>query len=80
MGINAERFSYLVCELRGLLERYMEHSEDADENPVSHYALLNLLMSLQVLERFALNDPSAIELFKSLYKKHKTLMDEVYKH
>ena len=80
MTSNAERFSYLVCELRGLLERYMEHSEDADENPVSHYALLNLLMSLQVLERFALNDPSAIELFKSLYKKHKTLMDEVYKH
>ena len=37
-------------------------------------------MSLQILERFALNDPSAIELFKSLYKKHKTLMDQVDKH
>jgi hypothetical protein len=80
MTSNAERFSYLVCELRGLLERYMEHSEDADENPVSHYALLNLLMSLQILERYALNDPSAKELFKSLYKKHKTLMDQVDKH
>ena len=80
MSINARKFSYHVCELRSLLEKYMEHSEDAEENPVSHYALLNLLLSLQILERYALNDPSAVELFKSLYKRHKALMDQMQKH
>jgi hypothetical protein len=80
MTSNAERFAYLVCELKNLLERYMKHSEDAEENPISHYALLNLLLSLQILESYSLKDPSAIELFKSLYEKHKTLLDQVNKH
>ena len=80
MSINARKFSYHVCELRSLLERYMKYSEDAEENPVSHYALLNLLLSLQILERYALDDPSAVELFKSLYKRHKALMDQMQKH
>ena len=80
MTSEAQRFSWLVCELRTLLQSYMEHTSDSEDNPVSHYALLNLLMSLQVLEKYALNDPSAIELFKSLYEKHKTLLDQVQKH
>ena len=80
MTSNAQRFSWLVCELRELLTAYMKHSEDAEDNPVSHYALLNLLMSLQVLEKYALNDPSAVELFKSLYEKHKALLDQMQKH
>jgi len=80
MTSNAQRFSWLVCELRELLTNYMEHSDDAEDNPVTHYALLNLLMSLQVLEKYALNDPSAIELFKSLHEKHKALLDQMQKH
>ena len=80
MTSNAQRFSWLVCELRELLTAYMKHSEDAEDNPVSHYALLNLLMSLQILEKYALNDPNAVELFKSLYEKHKELLVQVQKH
>ena len=33
-----------------------------------------------LLEKYALNDPSAIELFKSLHEKHKVLLDTMTKH
>ncbi len=80
MTSNAQRFSWLVCELRSLLTAFLEHSEDGVDNPISHYALLNLLMSLQVLEKYATNDPATIELMKSLYEKHKEVMDQQLKH
>ena len=48
----------------------MMYSEDAEANPVSHYALLNLLLSIQILEKYAKNDPNAVSLMKSLSKKH----------
>ena len=47
----------------------MMYSEDAEANPVSHYALLNLLLSIQILEKYAKNDPNAVSLMKSLSKK-----------
>jgi hypothetical protein len=33
-----------------------------------------------LIEKYALNDPSAIELFKSLHEKHKVLLDTMTKH
>ena len=48
----------------------MMYSEDAEANPVSHYALLNLLLSIQILEKYVKNDPNAVSLMKSLSKKY----------
>lgn len=80
MVSNAQRFSILVCELRTLLENYMMYSEDAEANPVSHYALLNLLLSIQILEKYAKNDPNAVSLMKSLSKKHLEIISSLQKH
>lgn len=80
MVSNAQRFSWLVVELRSLLEQYMLHSEDTDEDPITYYAMLNLLMSIQVLERYAKNDPQAITLLKSLSEKHLEILENMQKH
>jgi len=80
MVSNAQRFSILVCELRDLLEQYMLFSEDAKENPVSHYALLNLLLAIQILEKYAKNDPNAVSLMKSLSDKHLEILSSLQKH
>lgn len=80
MVSNAQKFSILVCELRNLLEKYMMYSEDAEENPVSHYALLNLLLSIQILEKYAKNDPNAVSLMKSLSDKHLEILSSLQKH
>ena len=80
MVSNAQRFSILVCELRDLLEQYMLFSEDAKENPVSHYTLLNLLLAIQILEKYAKNDPNAVSLMKSLSDKHLEILSSLQKH
>ena len=80
MTSNAQRFSWLVCELRSLLTSFLEHSEDGVDNPISHYALLNLFMSLEVLEKYSVNDPHAMALMQSLYEKHKSMLDQQTKH
>jgi len=77
---NPERFAWLVTELSRLLKAYLEQSSDSADNPISHYALMNLMMSLQVLEKYAMKDPATIELMKSLYEKHKIIMDQQPKH
>ena len=77
---NAQRFSWLVCELRTLLVAFLEHSEDEVDNPISHYALLNLFMSLEVLEKYSAREPNAVSLMESLYEKHKKMVDEQLKH
>lgn len=80
MTSEAQRFAWLVCELRTLLQAYLNHEQEGVDNPISHYALLNLLMSLQVLEKYAVNDPNATALMKSLYEKHKEIWDQQPKH
>jgi len=80
MTSKAQRFSWLVCELRSLLTAFLEHSEDGVDNPISHYALLNLFMSLEVLEKYSAKDPHAIALMESLYEKHKSMLDQQMKH
>ena len=80
MTSNAQKFSWLVIELRSLLESYMVHSEDSQDDPVTYYAMLNLLMSLQVLERYAQNDPQVVTLLKSLSDKHLEILRNMHKH
>jgi len=80
MTSNAQKFSWLVIELRSLLESYMVHSADSQDDPVTYYAMLNLLMSLQILERYANNDPQAVTLLKSLSDKHLEILRNMQKH
>ena len=58
----------------------MMNLEDTEANPVSHYALLNLLLSIQILEKYAKNDPNAVSLMKSLSKKHLEIISSLQKH
>ena len=53
----------------------MMNLEDAEAYPVSHYALLNLLLSIQILENYAKNDPNAVSLMKSLSDKSHSNFD-----
>ena len=77
---NAQEFAFLVVSLRSLLERYMENTEDAEENPIVHHALLNLLLNLQFLEAYSHDDLNAKALFESIYEEHKKLLQSVQKN
>ena len=80
MTSNAQKFSWLVIELRSLLASYMVHSADSQDDPVTYYAMLNLLMYLQILERYANKDPQAVTLLKSLSDKHLEILRNMQKH
>jgi len=58
----------------------MMNLEVPESNPVSHYALMNLLLSIQILEKYAKNDPNAVSLMKSLSKKHLEIISSLQKH
>ena len=58
----------------------MMYFEDAEVNPVSHFALLNLLLAIQILEKYAKNDPNAVSLMKSLSDKHLEILSSLQKH
>jgi len=80
MTSNAQKFASLVVDLRSLLQQYMERVENAGEDPVTHFALLNTLVSLQFLEAYSQNDPNAVELYKSLMEQHSKLVAQERKH
>ena len=80
MPSNAQKFATLVVELRQLLQQYMEKVEDAGENPIAHFALLNTLVSLQFLEAYSKNEPNAVALYASLMEQHAKLVAQESKH
>tara|TARA_R100000781_G_scaffold13721_1_gene11780 strand:- start:256 stop:498 length:243 start_codon:yes stop_codon:yes gene_type:complete len=77
---NSDRFSILVQSVIDLLRQYVENSEDAEENRLSHFALVNTLASLEFLQLYANQDPNAVALMEELYQKHGKPLDEIQKH
>ena len=80
MDSNAQRFLALINELTYLLRQYVVNSEDADVYPEEHFALINLLTSLEFLQRYANKEPKALALMKELHKKSEDLIHETIKH
>ena len=77
MQNNAQQFAYLVTSLRSLLEQYMEFSDDKDKEPLTYYAMMNILMAVQVLERYAEKDDDAIAFLESIQKRHEELINKI---
>jgi hypothetical protein len=80
MNNEAERFAYLVTQLRGLLERYMEHTEDSNEHPLAHMALLQVFVSLEFLHKYSSGDPNAAVLLKEMMKQYNERLANMPKH
>ena len=80
MNSEAEQFAYLVHSLRALLHRYMEHTQDAEENPLIHMAMLQVIMSLEFLDRVGANDPNAMMLLQDLLVQFQKRSSQVVKH
>ena len=77
---NAQRFANLVCELRALLDNYFGCTEDMKSDPLTYYAILNLYLSIQILDQYAIHDSVAIEFLKSLSDRHKEILENMQKH
>ena len=77
MQTNAEQFAYLVTSLTSLLNQYLEHSDDKEKEPLTYYAMLNILLAVQVLERYAQKDDNAIALLESIKKRHEEVIDKL---
>ena len=80
MTSKAQQFANLVCELRSLLDDYFRVTEDNEADPLTYYAILNLYLSIQILDQYAIHDSVAIEFLKSLADRHKEVLDKVQKH
>ena len=80
MTNSAEQFSYLVCELRTLLEKYFSVTKDNEADPLTYYAIFNLYLSIQILDQYAIHDSVAIEFLKSLSDRHKEVLDKIQKN
>ena len=76
----AQRFANLVCELRTLLDNYFKVTEDMKSDPLTYYAMFNLYLAIQVIDQYAVHDSVAIEFLKSLYDRHKDILDQLQKH
>ena len=77
---NAQEFSLLVTQLSELLRNYVVNSEDAEANPLEHFALIHTLASLGFLQSFAHKEPSAVAIMEELFYKQQDLLDELQKH
>ena len=80
MTSRAQHFANLVCELRSLLDDYFAVTDDNEADPLTYYAILNLYLSIQILDQYAIHDSVAIEFLKSLADRHKEVLDKVQKH
>jgi len=80
MNNEAEQFAYLVHSLRALLHRYLEHTQDAEENPLIHMAMLQVMMSLEFLDRVGQNDPNAMALLQDLLVQFQERASQMVKH
>ena len=73
----SERIFYMVF-------KYLQESFDFIKNGLCRHCADKKVRTKwsinDLLEKYALNDPSAIELFKSLHEKHKVLLDTMTKH
>ena len=77
---KAQKFANLVCELRSLLDDYFALTNDNEADPLTYYAVLNLYLSIQILDQYAIHDSVAIEFLKSLADRHKEVLEKVQKH
>ena len=77
---QAQRFANLVCELRTLLDNYFKVTEDMKSDPLTYYAMFNLYLAIQVIDQYAVHDSVAIEFLKSLYDRHKDILEKLQKH
>ena len=80
MNNEAQQFAFLVTQLRALLHRYLEHTEDAHENPLIHMAMLQVMMSLEFLQKVGDNDPNAMALLQDLLRQFQERSSQVVKH
>ena len=80
MSSEAEQFAYLVNSLRSLLHRYFEHTQDAEENPLIHLAMLQVMLSLEFLQKVSENDPNAMALLQDLLVQFQERSAQVVKH
>ena len=80
MSSEAEQFAYLVNSLRALLHRYFEHTQDAEENPLIHLAMLQVMLSLEFLQKVSENDPNAMALLQDLLVQFQERSAQVVKH
>ena len=80
MSNEAQQFAFLVTQLRALLHRYLEHTEDAHENPLIHMAMLQVMMSLEFLQKVGDNDPNAMALLQDLLRQFQERSSQVVKH
>jgi len=77
---NAQEFSLLITQLSELLRKYVVNSEDAEANPLEHFALIHTLASLEFLQSFANNDPNAVAIMQELFYRQEDLLDQIKKH
>ena len=80
MNNEAEQFAYLVNSLRALLHRYFEHTQDAEENPLIHMAMLQAMLSLEFLQKVSENDPNAMALLQDLLVQFQERSSQMVKH
>ena len=80
MSSEAEQFAYLVNSLRALLHRYLEHTQDAQENPLIHLAMLQVMLSLEFLQKVSENDPNAMALLQELLVQFQERASQMIKH
>ena len=80
MNNEAEQFAYLVNSLRALLLRYFEHTQDAEENPLIHMAMLQVMLSLEFLQKVSENDPNAMALLQDLLVQFQERSSQMVKH
>ena len=77
---NAQEFSLLITQLSELLRNYVVNSEDAEANPLEHFALIHTLASLEFLQSFAHKEPNAVAIMEELFYRQQDLLDELQKH
>ena len=71
-------------ELKKITERFKElrslvydYKDDKEKEPLTYYAMLNVLLAVQVLEKYAQKDDNAIALLESIKKRHEEIIDKL---
>lgn len=79
---NSDKFAYLVNELERLLRAYMHHadSKEYENNQITYYALLNTLMSLEMLQLYANDDEQAKAFYEAIMERHLAIVEKTKKH
>ena len=56
------------------------NSEDAEANPLEHFALIHTLASLEFLQSFAHKEPNAVAIMEELFYRQQDLLNGLQKH